>query len=329
MNSVNILIFILYFICLTGLPINVYNETSVIEVPKPQWTPSIQIPGNPSIFKLTAEEYKIFVSYLGYNVVSLGSQGVIPTAWITTLESHSLWQFDLKTKIFLLLIQEDKYELSSYSSGDIRQIDLARNALKNIQLENVSNSGLELKLPVLSYNEKMIACALWDVGNVAIQKSFGIWEINNGGKIISINLPINYIIEAPEEIEIRFSPSDRFLIARYAENHEATDRITEQHYEHLCYLLNTDTLELWPAHGDVAFTSDERWLVTERDGVPTLVDAETGNSIQRYDIGETNIMTAACFSPDDRQLYIAGIDRKIYVFDSHLPSRAAGWEVYP
>ncbi|HOJ61350.1 MAG TPA: hypothetical protein PK878_13785 [bacterium] len=106
-----------------------------------------------------------------------------------------------------------------------------------------------------------------------------------------------------------------------------------QKYDAVIYpgtmLFHIESHILWPSNRDVAFTSDERCLVTERDGMPTLVDAETGANLQRYDIGEKNIMTAACFSPDDRQLYIAGIDRKIYVFNSHLPSRAAEWEVYP
>ncbi|MFB3788991.1 MAG: hypothetical protein ACE15F_21740, partial [bacterium] len=97
----------------------------------------------------------------------------------------------------------------------------------------------------------------------------------------------------------------------------------------LMYKMRMNPPQKYQAEQDVAFATDERWQVTERDGMPTLVDAETGANLQRYDIGETNIMTAACFSPDDRQLYIAGIDRKIYVFDSHLPSHAPGWEVYP
>ncbi|MFB3789304.1 MAG: hypothetical protein ACE15F_23340 [bacterium] len=40
-------------------------------------------------------------------------------------------------------------------------------------------------------------------------------------------------------------------------------------------------------------------------------------------------MISAAFSPDNPRLSIAGANSKIYVFDSHLPSRAAGWEVYP
>ena len=51
------------------------------------------------------------------------------------------------------------------------------------------------------------------------------------------------------------------------------------------YKMRMNPPQKYQAERDVAFTSDERWLVTERDGMPTLVDAETGANLQRYDIG--------------------------------------------
>ncbi len=80
---------------------------------------------------------------------------------------------------------------------------------------------------------------------------------------------------------------------------------------------------------DVAFTSDERFLVTERNDVPTLVETDVNREIQTYDINEET-MTAATFSPDEEKLYIATRQRNIYVFNSNLPqAEAANWEVYP
>ncbi len=154
----------------------------------------------------------------------------------------------------------------------------------------------------------------------------GIWETATGKNIVLT--PLVEGVFCYPLIEGKFSRNDDYSILRYMtyisfnEPHTLGPAV-------LMYKMRMNPPQKYQAERDVAFTSDERWLVTERDGVPTLVDAETGADLQRYDIGEKNIMTAACFSPDDQKLYIAGIDRKIYVFDSHLPSNAAGWEVYP
>ena len=311
---------------------------TIIEAPAPPWRSHPPLIGNPAIYKLISQENELYLSYLDYYPHNLADNEIgNPILWNTIIVKYGVWKYKESLQKFTILVNEDQGgNIPSFQYGDPNHIQMAKESLNGVQLENVYTGesfpyyeGVALFLPLLSYNKKYIGGFVWNAGNIAVLKSIGIWNANNG-KIIAYS-PVVFRIsdESPGEIEIRFSPSDRFLIARYAENHEATDHITERHYEHLCYLLNTNTFELWPAHGDVAFTSDERWLVTGRDGMPTLVDAETGADLQRYDIGEKNIMTAACFSPDDRQLYIAGIDRKIYVFDSHLPSHAAGWEVYP
>ncbi len=103
-------------------------------------------------------------------------------------------------------------------------------------------------------------------------------------------------------------------------------------YEHplqLTDMIDTTTFRHWQVDKDVAFTSDSRFFLTERDGVPTLVDSRMNWDLQKYDIdGEE--MTAATFSPDDTQLYIATKEERIYIFDSQLPySKVDGWEVYP
>ena len=89
------------------------------------------------------------------------------------------------------------------------------------------------------------------------------------------------------------------------------------------YLINTQTFEQYEAACDVAFTSDSRYFVTERNGLPTLVDANTNENLLQYDPGVR--MTAATFSPDNQTLYIAGSDNIVYVFDSNLPTRADNW----
>ncbi|HQH72849.1 MAG TPA: hypothetical protein PK360_12290 [bacterium] len=169
---------------------------------------------------------------------------------------------------------------------------------------------------------------------VGVLSEYALWT-QEGQKRDSIVLYSDIENEHIDELPIypfiahgSFSRNGRFLYFK-----SLLESQGQQKYDAVIYsgtmLFLIESHELWSSNRDVAFTSDERRLVTERDGIPTLVDAETGADLQRYDIGETNIMTAACFSPDDRQLYIAGIDRKIYVFNSHLPSDTPGWEVYP
>jgi len=93
------------------------------------------------------------------------------------------------------------------------------------------------------------------------------------------------------------------------------------------YLIDIETFTFLPANRDVAFTSDEKYYVTERDGMPSLVDMETHDVLLRYDPGST--MTACCFSPDDARLYIACEDLKVYEFPSHVPDTAVeNWAVF-
>lgn len=85
--------------------------------------------------------------------------------------------------------------------------------------------------------------------------------------------------------------------------------------------------QIWQFYKDAAFTSDDRFLVTEWQGVPTLFSTYNLNvPLRRYETPA--YMTACTFSPDEQKVYIACEDQKIYVFDANLPSAAAGWEVY-
>jgi len=313
-----------------------FQPNDIITISSPQWDAGGRPYGNPAIYKLKRDKQVLDISYLGFNVIAMMDLEPAPSAWNIYIENYAMYKYDFMNHDTSVLINEENGRIPSFNWGDKNQIELARIQLKELQLENIYYDGVppyyqenELVLPILSYNENFIGGFLWRIGNLVVQKSIGLWDAGVGNEIKRVYYTDEYPMEAPGEIEIRFSQSDQFIVGRYADYVEPNDKIEQHHYEHLCYLLNTNTLELWPAHGDVAFTSDERWLVTGREGMPTLVDAVTGADLQRYDIGETNIMTAACFSPDDRQLYIAGIDQKIYFFDSHLPSRAAGWEVYP
>ena len=76
----------------------------------------------------------------------------------------------------------------------------------------------------------------------------------------------------------------------------------------------------------MAFSSDDRYLLTVRDGQPTLVDTDTDKNLCIYEMPSP--MLSAVFSPDDSEIYIAGEDCKIYVFDSGIFSHARNWFLY-
>ncbi|MEW6239113.1 MAG: hypothetical protein AB1656_27340 [Candidatus Omnitrophota bacterium] len=113
-------------------------------------------------------------------------------------------------------------------------------------------------------------------------------------------------------IDARFSPDSRFYSVRYL--------------RHVPDLIDTTTFETIPAQGDIAYNSDVRYMVTGRNGLPTLVDLTTMEEIQKYEIQSP--MTACAFSPDDKELYIVDSSRTLYIFDAQLPTRIAGWELY-
>ncbi len=135
--------------------------------------------------------------------------------------------------------------------------------------------------------------------------------------------------------ELYYSPKENYLMARYfvGEHIDLGGERSPFGYP-LKYVLAPQSFLIDLSHPreliskrDVAFTSDDEYFVTERDGVPTLVHARTDTNILRYAMESP--MISAAFSPDNQRLYLAGANSQIYVFDSHLPSRAPGWEVYP
>ncbi|MEW6234793.1 MAG: hypothetical protein AB1656_05345 [Candidatus Omnitrophota bacterium] len=114
-------------------------------------------------------------------------------------------------------------------------------------------------------------------------------------------------------IETKFSSDSRFYYARYAIEFEVD-------------LIDTTNFTTIPAEGDIAYTSDVRYMVTGRNGKTTLVDLTTMEEIQKYEI--QGYMTACAFSPDNKELYIVDSYRKLYIFDARLPTRIVGWELY-
>ncbi len=127
--------------------------------------------------------------------------------------------------------------------------------------------------------------------------------------------------------EIYFSPQGNYVIARHFYDNELI-YLGEEGYVQSpqSFLIDLSHPRKLTSNRDVAFTSDDEYFVTERDGVPTLVHARTDTNILRYAMESP--MISAAFSPDNQRLYIAGANSQIYVFDSHLQSNSAGWDVY-
>ena len=122
----------------------------------------------------------------------------------------------------------------------------------------------------------------------------------------------------PLSLELNFSPDGRFYFFRQG--------FVERPWGVLpsLKLLDTETLTLWEADRDVAFSSDMRYLVTERDGLPSLVNIESNTIIHQYQVESP--MSACCFSTDDSQVYITTIINELHIFDTGIESSATNWE---
>ncbi len=159
------------------------------------------------------------------------------------------------------------------------------------------------------------------------QQILHLWRIDTGDEIKEMRHHIG-----ADYNEIYFSPKGEYILCRYPfPPYYPYDMI---HLDEKKWVRGPKTLLIDLSHPrkltsnrDVAFTSDDEYFVTERDGVPTLVHARSDTNILRYTMESP--MISAAFSPDNQRLYIAGANSQIYVFDSHLPSNSAGWEVYP
>ncbi|MEW6239114.1 MAG: hypothetical protein AB1656_27345 [Candidatus Omnitrophota bacterium] len=143
-----------------------------------------------------------------------------------------------------------------------------------------------------------------------------IWDAENGKILYEISdYASNYSQYERKKIGVidaRFSPDSRFFSVRY----------TRADID----LIDTTNFTTLPAQGDVAYNSDVRYMVTGRNGLPTLVDLTTMEEIQKYEIQAA--MTACAFSPDNQELYIVDSNRTLYIFDAQLPTRIARWELY-
>ncbi len=254
--------------------------------------------------------------------------------------------FDLlgyKQNIMDIQNYQIEYQTEVLRGYDLHIGELSLNGYKvyinqqEINLE-IPDSSMTLERPVLSPNRQWIGGTLKIATNYELLYGTGqirwykisLWN-SETGELIFVGEPelqpsLQPVDLGTQSLQVKFSPDSDFLIIRGL---RSTHGLGLEDPLLLVDMINTYTFKFLYADKDVAFTSDSRFFVTEREGKPALVDAQWDHVWQWYDTGE-DIMTAATFSPDDERLYIATSANNIYVFESRLPAACVkDWEVYP
>jgi WD40 repeat protein len=168
-------------------------------------------------------------------------------------------------------------------------------------------------------------------GGIIMQQkrsSLSLWDAVDGYLIFQETVEYNNNPFSHSPFDIKYSPTGRFLVLRsmigiaaYSPTGSPGDVAIPD-----ADLLDIEQKILRKADRDVAFSSDDRYLLTVRDGQPTLVDVATDKNLQSYEM--PSHMLSAVFSPDDHEIYIAGEDNKIYVFESGIFSNVQNWFLY-
>ena len=153
-------------------------------------------------------------------------------------------------------------------------------------------------------------------------------------------------------IESKFSPQNSFFVVRglffnnqlftwsddlilHSDDERFPYTINNQYGLSTCLSLiypeNIDGKRKWNQinyfYKDAAFTSDDQYMVTEWKGKPTLFKTPDFKTvIKQYDT--PSYMTACTISPDNKLVYIACEDHKVYVFDIGIPTAVNNWEIH-
>jgi hypothetical protein len=126
--------------------------------------------------------------------------------------------------------------------------------------------------------------------------------------------------------EYGISPAEQFLVVRsYDKKDTFNNSIVFYTDAHVIRIATNEELE---AGKDVAFTPDDRYFVTEREGIPTLVNAVTDENLFHYHLPDEVEMVSAVISPDTKTVVIAGIDNTLYFFPSGLGTSVENWQLF-
>ncbi len=197
---------------------------------------------------------------------------------------------------------------------------------------NEGGYGFSLQSVELSPSQKYVGGIIMYCDDYLYGTILSLWDANTGDTIYreyptepflyrsDFNWIYNRKIE-PKLIDLHFTLDENYLITRefWGDNYRNISIPRAK-------MLDLKKWEFITVDRDVAFSSDMRYMVTERNGLPSLVDLESNTIIHQYQVEYP--MTACCFSPDDSQVYITTIINELHIFDSGLQSTAPCWEVY-
>jgi len=177
---------------------------------------------------------------------------------------------------------------------------------------------LALLSPTGKYLAGIVEFHLEDYGGSDWWDTMRIWQADTSKQIF---------VSGPfvDVFEIQFTSSENYIYGRGMGYHEEKEFVGDGEFRTIlsAVMIDMENGETVEAHSDVAFTSDERYFVTERDEKPTLVHTETNQNILQYNMPVR--MVGATFSPDDQTLYLTGKDNSLYVFNSNLPTNVSDW----
>ncbi len=198
---------------------------------------------------------------------------------------------------------------------------------------NEGGYGFSLQSVELSPSQKYVGGIIMYCDDYLYGTILSLWDANTGDTIYReyptepflYRSDFNWIYNfnfLPEVIDLHFTPDEKYLITReFWEFHRGGNTPVAR-----ARMLDLKKWEFITVDRVVAFSSDMRYMVTERDGLPSLVELESDTIIHQYQVEYA--MTACCLSPDDSQVYITTIINELHIFDSGLQSTAPCWEVY-
>lgn len=171
------------------------------------------------------------------------------------------------------------------------------------------------------------------VGTLTLQPS--LWSAKTGELLIPNDDVVTPEYANPwfiEPLEILYSPDNHFCKYRTITK-GYLDTIDDGFYESIYqFLIHTTLIDLknmrsLEADNDVAFSPDGTQFVTVRNGIPTLVDAETDQNLAHFSISSP--MDSATFSNNGEHLYIATEDNVIERFTTPFSTVGVShWELY-
>lgn len=321
------------FLFLSTLNVDTINQVKPIDILEPT-VPNIGDGGIPPIFHLRCQSEILYINFINFTLYA--------DAWFVGLEIYNpvsvLIQYNLSQNTFSdAQKSNDEWYPNHWLVHDASSTVIGN---ATIVLENAYFDIIKKDYYVYDYayeNQKLRKVALCPnpdyIGGMTdyafsaehilvIHNDIHLWQSQDGKELIT-----HFLGRGEGSADFYFSPLGTYLVGRYCDEHNINDSVRENEtwVFPASILIRTDNREIIESQKDVAFTQDEQFFVTERDGIPTLVHTATDTDMLHYSIPSP--MVSAAFSPNGKRIYIAAANSKIYVFDSRLDSLVADWEL--